>query len=75
MAKARRPWIVTKHGPLEQLDDNLWSVESAVPGMPMPRRMCIAKMADGKLVFFHAVPLEDAATISATISKSASKIP
>jgi hypothetical protein len=61
MARPRRPWIVTKHGPIEQLDDNLWSVESAVPGIPMPRRMCIARMSDGKLVFFHAVPLEDAA--------------
>ncbi|HYV49678.1 MAG TPA: hypothetical protein VFA20_32700 [Myxococcaceae bacterium] len=61
MARPRRPWIVTKHGPIEQLDDNLWGVESAVPGVPLARRMCIAKMSDGKLVFFHAVPLEDAA--------------
>jgi hypothetical protein len=61
MARTPRPWIVTKHGPIEQLDDNLWSVESAVPGVPMPRRMCIARMSDGKLVFFHAVPLEEAA--------------
>lgn len=61
MAKAPRPWIVTKHGPIEQIDDNLWGVESSVPGIPMPRRMCIARMSDGKLVFFHAVPLDDAA--------------
>ena len=61
MAKPRRPWTVTPHGPVEQLDDNLWSVESAVPRVPLSRRMCIARMADGKLVFFHAVPLDDAA--------------
>ena len=61
MPKPRRPWIVTKHGPIEKLDDNLWGVESNVPGVPMPRRMCIARMADGKLAFFHAVPLEEGA--------------
>ena len=61
MARPRRPWTVTPHGPIEQHDDNLWSVESAVPNVPLRRRMCIARMADGKLAFFHAVPLEDAA--------------
>jgi len=61
MPKTPRPWIVTQHGPIEQLDDNLWAVESQVPGIPMPRRMCIARRSDGTLTFFHAVPLDDAA--------------
>lgn len=59
--KPRRPWIVTPHGPLEKLSENLWAVESQVPGISMRRRMMIVKRSDGKLLFFHAVPLEEAA--------------
>ena len=59
MAKARRGWIVTKHGPLQKIDDNLWAVEGRVPGVPLHRRMVIARKGDGSLVFFHAIPLDD----------------
>jgi hypothetical protein len=59
MAKARRGWIVTKHGPLQKLDDNLWAVEGRTPGVPIQRRMVIARKGDGALVFFHAIPLDD----------------
>jgi len=60
MAKTPRPWIVTPHGPVEQLEDNLWVVESTVPGTPMGRRMAIIRRSDGKLIFYQAVPLDDA---------------
>lgn len=59
MAKAPRPWIVTPHGKLEKLEDNLWAVEGNVPGAPFRRRMCIVRRADGTLLFFNAMPLED----------------
>jgi hypothetical protein len=59
MAKARRGWIVTKHGPLQKIEDNLWAVEGKVPGVPLQRRMAIARKDDGSLVFFHAIPLDD----------------
>src|SRR3954467_1700297 len=59
MAKARRSWIVTKHGPLQKIEDNLWAVEGKVPGVPIQRRMVIARKGDGSLVFFHAIPLDD----------------
>jgi hypothetical protein len=61
MAKPPRPWIVTKHGPLQKLEDNLWVVEGQVPGVPFHRRMSIIKRADGTLLFFNAIPLEEAA--------------
>src|SRR5882724_2316660 len=61
MAKAARPWIVTEHGPIEKLEDNLWVVEGAVPGVPFRRRMSIVKRSDGSLLFFNAIPLEPAA--------------
>ena len=56
----RRPWIVTPHAPIHELTENLWVVESKVPGVPLDRRMAIVKLSDGKLLFFHAVPLDDA---------------
>src|SRR5216684_8278099 len=50
MAKPPRPWIVTKHGPIEKLEDNLWVVAGDVPGIPFRRRMSIIKRADGTLL-------------------------
>jgi hypothetical protein len=59
MPRPPRPWIVTPHDPIEKLDDNLWSVQSPVPGVPIRRRMCIIKRSDGQLAFLNAVPLDD----------------
>jgi hypothetical protein len=61
MAKPPRPWIVTKHGPIVKLEDNLWVVEGEVPGVPFHRRMSIIKRADGTLLFFNAIPLDESA--------------
>jgi hypothetical protein len=60
MPKPPRPWIVTAHGPIEKVEDNLWTVEGDVPGVPLKRRMFIIKRSDGTLLFFGcAIPLED----------------
>jgi hypothetical protein len=60
MAKPPRPWIVTRHDPVEKLEDNLWAVQGDVPGIPFKRRMFIIKRSDGTLMFFGmAIPLED----------------
>jgi hypothetical protein len=61
MSAAPRPWIVTPHDPIEKLDDNLWAVTSQVPGIPVNRRMMIIKLSTGDLLFYHAVPVDDAA--------------
>jgi hypothetical protein len=61
MSKPERPWIVTPHGPIVEHEPNLWTVEGRLPGAPIPRRMSIVRRADGTLVFFHAIPLEEAA--------------
>lgn len=57
----QRPWLVAPHGPIEKLDDNLWTVEGKVPGLPVMRRMAIVKRSDGTLLFYHAIPLDEAA--------------
>jgi hypothetical protein len=61
MPKPPRPWIVTRHDPIEKLEDNLWAVQGDVPGIPFRRRMFIIKRSDGALMFFGmAIPLEEA---------------
>jgi hypothetical protein len=61
VAKSPRPWIVTPHDPLRQLEDDLWTVDGEIPGLPgHRRRMVIARRTDGTLVFFNALPLADA---------------
>jgi hypothetical protein len=68
MSKQPRPWIVTRHDPIEKLEDNLWSVQGDVPGVPFKRRMFIIKRADGALMFFGtAIPLEEAALAEVTV--------
>lgn len=61
MAKQERPWTVTPHSPLKKLESNLWVVDSQVPGTTANRRMSIVRLADGGLVFYHAIPLEPGA--------------
>jgi len=60
MPKPPRPWTVLPHGPLTRVDENLHVVEGEVPGIPGLRRtMAIARRADGGLLFFNAVPVDD----------------
>lgn len=60
---AERPWQVAPHDPIEQLEPNLWAVRTALPGGRKggDRRMVIARRDDGKLVFYNAAPLDEAA--------------
>jgi hypothetical protein len=61
MAGAPRPWIVTPHGPIEKLEDNLWALQGTVPRMPFPRRMSMVRLADRRIVFLDAVPMGEEA--------------
>jgi hypothetical protein len=56
----KRPWTVTPHGPLEKIDDNLWGLSSPVPGIKSHRRMTIVRRGDGRLLFYNAIPMDDA---------------
>ena len=64
MAKPPRPYLVTRHDPLEQIDDKLWEVDGDVPGFPaganFHRRMSIVRLSDGRLLFHNAVPVDEA---------------
>ena len=54
-----RPWTVLPHTPLEKLQPNLWSVEAALPSGPFRRRMGIARLSDGRLVFLNVIALDE----------------
>jgi hypothetical protein len=59
---AHRPWIVMPHGPLREIDDGLWIVESVVPNIPgqrFPRTMSVVRLADGSLLLHNAVPVDE----------------
>lgn len=67
MAKSARPWIVTRHDPIEKLEENLWTVHGDVPRIPFTRRMFIIKRSDGSLMFYGtAIPLDDASLAEVT---------
>jgi hypothetical protein len=58
MAKAHTTWQVLDHGPLEQLADNLWRVEGALPGMSLRRTMTVVKRANGSLLLHSPIALD-----------------
>jgi hypothetical protein len=62
MPRPPRPWTVTRHDPIQQIDDNLWTVDGAVPGIPgggFPRKMSIVKLSEGALLLHNAIPLSE----------------
>ena len=61
IAATERPWTVLPHGPIEKLEANLWAVEGVLPRGHVPRRMCIARTTDGRLLFLNAMPLREEA--------------
>lgn len=60
MPKAHPSWTVLDHGPLEQLADNLYRVEGAVPGMSLRRVMTLVRRSDGSVLAHNPIALDDA---------------
>lgn len=55
-----RPWTVNRPGPLLSLAPDLWCVEDEVPGLKgAGRRMTIARLPSGGLIFFNAIPVPE----------------
>jgi hypothetical protein len=61
MAPTPRPWTALPHGALERHEQNLWSVEAPVPGLPLRRRMALVRLRDGRVVIHSAIALEEPA--------------
>lgn len=62
MAKFNTEWIVGPHGPLERLDDGLFTVagEIVMPLGRFPRRMTVVALSAGRVAIWSAVPLREA---------------
>lgn len=54
-----RPWTVLPYEPIERIEDNLWAVTGTLPKGSMKRRMAVAKLSTGQLVFHNAIPLNE----------------
>ncbi|MBK8480762.1 MAG: hypothetical protein IPL40_06265 [Proteobacteria bacterium] len=51
---------VLPHGPLVELAENLRVIEGALPGLPLRRRMTLARLSDGRLLVHNAIALPEA---------------
>jgi hypothetical protein len=62
MVKFNTTWQVGPHGPLEEIDEGLFSVsgEIVMPLGRFPRRMTLVRLADGGVVIWSAVALGEA---------------
>lgn len=61
MAKVNEDWRVLRHGPIDRLESNLWSVTGTLPGMSLKRVMTLVRLGDGSVVIHSAVALDDGA--------------
>ncbi len=59
MAKVNVDWRVLRHGPIERLEPNLWSVTGTLPGMSLKRVMTLVRLGDGRIVIHSAVALDE----------------
>ncbi len=53
-------WKVLQHDALEQVADNLWRVEGALPSGPIRRCMVVARLQNGQLVIHNGLALDEA---------------
>lgn len=62
MPKIHETWTVLPHGPVEEVCDGILTVAGDIP-MPLgnfPRRMNVARLADGTTAIFSAIALDEA---------------
>jgi hypothetical protein len=59
MATPNDAWKVLEHSGIQKLNERLWRVEGALPGMSLRRVMTVAKRNDGRLVVHSAIAMSD----------------
>lgn len=62
MSDPLQQWTVLPHDRLSEIDDNILTVvgEIHMPLTDLPRRMTVVRLADGRLVVFSAIALDEA---------------
>ena len=57
---AAADWLVLPHQPIQELSDNLWRVEGALPRFSMKRVMTVVRLHGGGLLIHSAIALDEA---------------
>lgn len=55
-----RDWLVLPHDPIQELSENLWRVEGALPRFSMRRVMSVVRLQDGRLLIHSAIAMDEA---------------
>jgi len=53
-------WLVMPHDPIQELAENLWRVEGALPHFSMRRVMTVVRLRDGRLLIHSAIAMDEA---------------
>lgn len=53
-------WSVLAHDPIQELSENVWRVEGALPRFSMRRVMTVVRLTDGRLLIHSAIALDAA---------------
>ncbi len=53
-------WLVLPHDPIQELTENLWRVEGALPHFSMRRVMSVVRLQDGRLLIHSAIAMDEA---------------
>lgn len=53
-------WLVLPHDPIQELSENLWRVEGALPRFSMRRVMSVVRLQDGRLLIHSAIAMAEA---------------
>lgn len=59
MSVPTESWSVLAHEPIEELAENLWRVEGALPKMALHRQMIVARNDDGRLLVHNGIALDE----------------
>jgi hypothetical protein len=57
---AARDWQILPHDPSQELSENLWRVEGALPHFSMRRVMTVVRLQSGELLIHSAIAMDEA---------------
>jgi hypothetical protein len=52
-------WLVLPHDPIQELSENLWRVEGALPHFSLRRVMSVVRLQDGRLLIHSAIAMDE----------------
>ncbi len=58
-ASGKSDWVVLPHDPIQELSENLWRVEGALPHFSMRRVMTVVRLMDGRLLIHSAIAMNE----------------